>query len=395
MTKLLRPGAMRRAFAFLHRWLGLLSGAVVLLVSLTGALYVFEKEIGALAKPAPRSDPAHGPLQAPSALLEAAKEVLGPGRRVDYVQAPLQGGGVWSFRSRETDETAVTYFGWIRHDIEVLVDPRGARVVRVDDLETDFFQLVKFLHWSLLLRTEYGQPVVGWSVAAFLALLVSGLWLWRPRSLGQLRAKLVPRLGGPWRNRLWSWHAVLGAWVSPVAAILALTGLVWAFRPVMAALYVAAAWTTTPPDMSSPESARGLPSASIGTVLDTVHATTARRHPGATSVWYFLPSADTGTQALGSMVRHSEEVYWDSHREAHDRNTGRLLQSRSFRDGNRGERLIAMNYDIHVGAALGLPGKILAFLASLLCASLPVSGFLMWRGRLRRGAAAPPVSHPR
>lgn len=393
MKKLLKPGALRRSFVFLHRWLGLLSGAIVLLISLTGALYVFEKEIGALLKPAPRSDPAHGPLQAPSALLHAAEEALGPGKRVDYVLAPLQGEGVWSFRSRETDETAVTYFGWIRHDLEVLVDPHGAHVVRMDDLETDFFHLVKFLHWSLLLRTEYGQPVVGWSVAAFLAILLSGLWLWRPKSPGQLRAKLVPRLRGPWRNRLWSWHAVLGAWVSPVAVVLALTGLVWAFRPVMAALYVAAAWTTTPPDRSSPESKRQDSAVAIGRTLDAVHASTARRHPGATSAWYFLPSADTGTQALGSMVRYSEEVYWDSHREAHDRNTGALLQTRAFRDGNRGERLIAMNYDIHVGAVLGLPGKILAFLASLLCASLPVSGFLMWRGRRRRGRPAPEVSH--
>jgi len=40
-----------------------------------------------------------------------------------------------------------------------------------------------------------------------------------------------------------------------------------------------------------------------------------------------------------------------------------------------------MNYDIHTGAILGLPGKILAFFASLICASLPVTGFYIWYGR--------------
>jgi uncharacterized iron-regulated membrane protein len=40
-----------------------------------------------------------------------------------------------------------------------------------------------------------------------------------------------------------------------------------------------------------------------------------------------------------------------------------------------------MNYDIHVGAIAGLPGKILAFLISLLCSSLPVTGFLVWYGK--------------
>jgi uncharacterized iron-regulated membrane protein len=37
-----------------------------------------------------------------------------------------------------------------------------------------------------------------------------------------------------------------------------------------------------------------------------------------------------------------------------------------------------MNYDLHVGAIAGLTGKIIAFIASLICASLPVTGFLVW-----------------
>lgn len=44
----------------------------------------------------------------------------------------------------------------------------------------------------------------------------------------------------------------------------------------------------------------------------------------------------------------------------------------------------AMNYDIHVGQILGLPGKIIAFLASLICASLPITGFIIWLGRRKK-----------
>ena len=40
-----------------------------------------------------------------------------------------------------------------------------------------------------------------------------------------------------------------------------------------------------------------------------------------------------------------------------------------------------MNYDIHIGAIGGLAGKIIAFLASLICASLPVTGTLLWYGK--------------
>ena len=40
-----------------------------------------------------------------------------------------------------------------------------------------------------------------------------------------------------------------------------------------------------------------------------------------------------------------------------------------------------MNYDIHIGAIGGIAGKIIAFLSSLLIASLPVTGTLLWYGR--------------
>ncbi|MBN3661790.1 MAG: PepSY domain-containing protein, partial [Ornithobacterium rhinotracheale] len=42
---------------------------------------------------------------------------------------------------------------------------------------------------------------------------------------------------------------------------------------------------------------------------------------------------------------------------------------------------VAANYDIHVGAILGIWTKILAFIISLICASLPITGFLVWWGR--------------
>jgi uncharacterized iron-regulated membrane protein len=47
-----------------------------------------------------------------------------------------------------------------------------------------------------------------------------------------------------------------------------------------------------------------------------------------------------------------------------------------------------MNYDIHTGAILGLPGKFLAFFASLIAASLPVTGFMIWMGRKKKKKAS-------
>jgi uncharacterized iron-regulated membrane protein len=42
------------------------------------------------------------------------------------------------------------------------------------------------------------------------------------------------------------------------------------------------------------------------------------------------------------------------------------------------DKIRRMNYDIHVGAIGGLPGKIIAFFASFIAATLPVTGIAMW-----------------
>jgi len=55
-----------------------------------------------------------------------------------------------------------------------------------------------------------------------------------------------------------------------------------------------------------------------------------------------------------------------------------------FSEAGAGDKLMRMNYDIHVGAIAGIAGKIMAFLASLIAASLPITGFLIWRGKQKK-----------
>ena len=67
-----------------------------------------------------------------------------------------------------------------------------------------------------------------------------------------------------------------------------------------------------------------------------------------------------------------------------DENSGELLHKHDPKDKNFGEKVIAANYDIHVGAILGLPTKIIGFIVSLIIASMPVTGFMIWWGRRKK-----------
>ena len=55
-----------------------------------------------------------------------------------------------------------------------------------------------------------------------------------------------------------------------------------------------------------------------------------------------------------------------------------------YKNASVADKIMRMNYDIHVGAIGGIPGKIIAFIASLFAASLPVTGFMIWLGRKKK-----------
>jgi uncharacterized iron-regulated membrane protein len=53
-------------------------------------------------------------------------------------------------------------------------------------------------------------------------------------------------------------------------------------------------------------------------------------------------------------------------------------------DATFADKLLRMNYDIHTGGILGLSGKIFMFLMSLIIASLPITGVVIWINKKKK-----------
>lgn len=83
-------------------------------------------------------------------------------------------------------------------------------------------------------------------------------------------------------------------------------------------------------------------------------------------------------------VKHLSYSYHKSSSLIFDENSGELLHTHDPKDKNFGEKVVGANYDIHVGAILGLPTKIIAFIVSLIIASMPITGFMIWWGRRKK-----------
>ena len=233
----------------------------------------------------------------------------------------------------------------------------------------------------------------------FLVMLVTGLILWWPRRssrgrAGWLRAKLTVRWSARWKRVNYDLHSVFGLYVLLLALVVAVTGLVWSFPWVDKAIYWAATGggqkhTPDPPKSRLPQA--GTAAGGGMAAIDLAYAESVRRVPEADRFSFEMPKEATSPLSVWAVVvgngSESSSYRWSGL--YFDRYTAALLETELYADLDRGKKLSLMNYSIHVGKILGLPGQLLALAVCLVVAGLPVTGFLLWWNRGRR---APGIS---
>lgn len=368
----------------IHLWPGLVSGLVVFIISITGCLFSFQKEISDITYKhtffvMPQNRP-HVPL---SVLKEKAQKILGANQPIGNITTYKDAARAWEFMAYSTNDTAITYFGAVNYYRSVFMNPYTGEVTGIRDYKYDFFNVIKYIHWSLLLNTKYGQPIVGWSTLIFVLLLITGLVLWWPKKWNKINRKRS--FAVKWKARIkrlnYDLHNVLGFYSLLLALILALTGMVWSFQWFQSLVYVAATGTTTPPTYYSATSTP-LQQATQINPMDIAFDAAIKQLPDAKRIGVSPAYGKEG--AIYVFGYKGKETYYDREDLQYDQYTGKLLYQQTMEQRNRGQVLNEMNYDIHVGSIGGLTGKIIAFIISFISASLPVTGFLVWWNKRKK-----------
>lgn len=374
----------KRLFLWLHLWLGLLTGIVIVIVSLSGCLYVFSDELKELVykdRLFVKSDTERAlPL---SILQEHAQQALGPAYKITRSEIYPDKKRSWIFRASQTDPNAIGHWNYYKYYYRVYVNPYNGKVLYVEDSKNEFFQLVLNLHMNLLLGEWIGSSLVGYSVIAFLFIIISGMVLWWPHGWGKKKLKKSFRIKWDASSKRLNYdlHNVLGFYILIPVVIIALTGLVFSFKWVddsMQYIFNGGASTTK---RAIPKSAP----ASLGNrnkALDRAVYTVLQAHGDADLLSIrFRPGETTPIDIQTRLLKSRTHIFvWYYF----DRQNGELLMKYSGTDLQGGEKLRSMNYDMHVGSIGGMGTKILAFGASFICASLPVTGFLIWYNKKRK-----------
>jgi uncharacterized iron-regulated membrane protein len=348
-----------RALALrLHLVVGVLTGAGLLVLGLSGAVLVlrpdFEGSQSAELTPAPSSAPA------PSldALLEAARR-RHPGFVVTGLSLPV-GAAV---RVGMLDTTGGA--------LEVLVDPRSGRTVGSRWADRSPLHALRLLHTELYLGTR-GRVIVGLLGLWLVLQGLTGLYLWWPL-MKRPRWGFTVRWARPWPVMGRDLHKALGAAVLvfhlPIAATGALLGI-----------------TALSPGAVDGEPTVSSSSPSLRTRnVETLAREAERAMPGARiTAFRFLPGPVVAVtmRAPGELDPHGASLV------VVDATTGRVVTVRDSRLGPWTYRLWADAKALHVGAVGGLTVRALYVLGGLASAVLALSGYVLALARARAFVAA-------
>jgi uncharacterized iron-regulated membrane protein len=380
-----RLEARRRLWLSAHRWLGLLAGAALAVIGVTGSILVFYEEVDELLNPALlRADPAPpGAAAAPLDAVVAAARSRAEGWRLGGALAPRDAGAAWDVYFDRPSGTGKAFR-------EVFVDPVSARVHGARDsddadwLPGSLVATIFMLHDMLLIPWR-GDVIVGVLGVLLTVSVLSGLILWWPvggRLLDALRPR--PRATG---NRLnLELHRLPGAWTSPVLVAVLVSGVsmnlhdpfVWLVRRFSPGA------EAPRPTASSP--AHGRAPLQPGEALARAQAA----HTGGRLHDLAAPAGPDGVYSFTFHEVPGTSRFWAQRVVTLDAFSGAVLDVRDA--ANRptgGDAFLDWQWPLHSGKAFGWPGRALVFLSGLACPLLLVTGIVRFSRRGRGTKRAP------
>lgn len=366
---------VKNIIVFLHRWLGLISGAIVLVICLTGALLVFEKEIRSFTEPFQFVKVSDQPMLTPGKIAEIVKEKTG--KQLSNISYPgPEKAVVCTLKTGNRPSRATLAY----------VNPYTGQMLKVKELEKDFFKWLFTGHYYLWLPIEVGKIVVPTATLVFLILLISGMILWFPGKRRRIKQSFRIKWRAKRKRLLYDLHNVLGFYSLLLLIVLSVSGLIFGFKWFDQAFYRFTSGGAVIAKMQKPSSeltAAGALLVNADTLF--IRYMLPKIHRGHVQTLFF-PTKKKDAFMLydnpdGDTRFRRDTRYFDRYslRELYGKGVG--FYAGNFKEASLADKLKRMNYDIHVGSILGWPTKLLAFFAGLVGVLLVVTGYWMWLGK--------------
>ncbi|WP_245572944.1 PepSY-associated TM helix domain-containing protein [Lichenihabitans psoromatis] len=374
--------SLYRAIWRWHFYAGLLSVPFMILLAVTGSLYLFKSEINHTAFAYRNVVKAEAtPMQPPSRLVDKALAAVPATQLKSYAEP-----------ASPTASALVTLKGDAGKTL-VYINPYTGEILDTVSANNEFMFVTRKLH-SLVYFGTYASYVIE-AVAGFaLVLVVTGFYLWWPRrqSGGVMTVRGTPQKRIWWRDV----HAVTGAFAGVVIFFLAFTGMPWSkFWGTHMQDYASQAGMNYPPALWDDVPSSSIPMSEAttkpGWVMQTapVPASTPTKTPPIG-----LDQAVANAHDLGIMRGFEMSVPGDEtgvytaaiypadlgqERTIHfDQYTGKPLVDLGFKDYGPVGKAIEFGINVHMGQQWGLANQLVMLATCFAIILSSVAAVVMW-----------------
>ena len=385
---------MRKIFRNIHLWLSVPFGILIMLICFSGAALVFEKEVMELChrelyfvkKVEAAPLPMEQLMTKVAATLPDSVSVTG----VNISSDPERAYQVTLSKPRRASMYVDQYTGEITGKYE----------------RAPFFNFMFRMHRWLLDSMKqdggifWGKMIVGTSTLMFVFVLISGVVVWWPRTRKALKNSLKIVANKGWRRFWYDLHVAGGMYALVFLLAMALTGLTWSFQWYRTGFYKtfgvevqpsmghgnAAANATAKGGKrdGKPEGreGRGAHRYSPYTNWQQVYEQLAEANPDYKQISVSDGSASVAVPRFGNQ-RGTDRYKFNPR-------NGEITETTLYKDLDNSGKIRGWIYSVHVGSWGGMLTRILTFVAALIGASLPLTGYYLWiRKKIKRRPASP------
>lgn len=377
--------SFKRSWGVVHLWLGLISGIVVLVVSLTGCIFVFEEEIRNYTQKEYRFvDPEPRPKISTHQLIEIVERNF-PEKQIDQIRifSPADRAIIVKLTDPTTPTAALSKKKQKEDDDKpktvVSLNPYTGQILGPWNMESDFLHGVEKMHKTLLLG-ETGKVIIKINIVVFLIMLLSGLVLWFPSKKNQVKSALRIKWDAKWQRVNYDLHNVVGFYFILPLLVITLTGIWWAVKPSQKLVY---AWLGSGKMDEKKAVSTFIPNQQFKPW--EVFPAVSTNYPGWNEAHINFPRSVHDPIRIN--LRYPSQVVRKQNVFEFDRYSGLLLTASHYKNYSAADKVKHANRNLHTGQAFGYLGKVLMFFASLFSATLPVTGFLIWYQKKRNKPA--------
>ncbi|HEX8124552.1 MAG TPA: PepSY domain-containing protein [Allosphingosinicella sp.] len=368
-----------------HFYAGLFVLPFVLILSVTGSIYLFKPQIDRWEERDYRS--------------LGTQAAVSPDRQLASVLAAYPGARFDNYRlpERPGDSAMIQIALPDGRRSEVFVSPQG-KVLGAFDPEARISPTVGRIHGSLLLG-EWGDRLVELAASWTIVMILTGLYMWWPRPL-RLAGTFWPRLSLRGRPLLKDLHRVTGFWIAGLVLVMLASGLPWAES--WGSLFK---WART--ELGLVQGRQDWKIGSGGGDGGHHHGGSAAQHSAMHSG---LPLSAFVARAQGERMAFPVVIlppnapqrfgppsgnFWTVKSETQNRpltrqvtydpSTGAETGRRGFADSHVVDRVVNTGIAWHEGQLFGLANQLIGVATALALVAISLMGLLMWLRRRPQG----------